>query len=246
MRFLNFFFILFFSIYFLKNSYAQTGIPDSSWLKLTIDHTINLYSEALGKDFDLAKGYEYVEFNRLIRNHAFFLTDDWYETDIFYDGILFHDISLRYDIVKDQVVAYYNSINGYSPKVCLRNERIGWFEIEDHTFTYIGEDSVLQPQLYELIYNGKSKVVVRREKYVYEIIKNLELIEEFRERNFYYVRRNNIFMPVSSRKSLLKIGGIYKKEIKKMLKKNKIRFREDKEKAIKAVASFIDKKGVEQ
>lgn len=181
----------------------------------------------------LFRGYEYG-----IEGHGFYFSSDWQIGNIQYDGIWYNDLPLRYDIYKDEVMVNHpNNI-----PIILFGERVQQFHFAGLHFFRLktnikNEHSV---GIYQLLSDGKIKLLSRRSKIIEENLENKKVEKKFIDQHKYYLVKDGEYHLVRNQKSVLNVLSDRRQEIIKDLKKNNIRFKTDPEKAIIHIADFYN------
>lgn len=149
---------------------------------------------------------------------------------------------MLYDILNDEIM-----INKYNQNYFIRlaNEKVAYFSILTHTFIRIVPDSTskILPGMgfYDRVYNGKTEVLVKRKKIIKEDPPSgNELVSKFVQHNSYFVKMHNAYFQVATKNSLSKLFKDKYKEIRRHLKKDKIKFRKQPELAIIKAAQYYD------
>jgi hypothetical protein len=150
-----------------KKSFAQTTTADSSHQK-SLNNTVSLFYAALGKESPLFNGQEYVPNAPGIKGNANFMeVTDFTPGAIYYDGLLFTGVPMIYDIRNDEVIIL---LHNHFSKLILLNERVKYFDFLNHHFLNLKTDSVnsgnsgITSGYFDVLYEGKSEVLVKREK----------------------------------------------------------------------------------
>ena len=194
-----------------------------------IDHQSRLYN-----------GNEHRGYSQRINGFAYFGQNNWQRGSIFYDGLLFKNVPILYDLYKDQVIVQH--FNEYI-RISLISEKVKEFTIEDHLFVRIERDSIQNPVLktgfYDVLHKDNLELLARRTKLIEETVTD-HLEQDFIEKNSYYIKKNGAYKIVKSYKGLQEILKEKSKEIRRYLKKNKIKYRKDKETAIVLAVKFYD------
>ena len=121
-------------------------------------------------------------------------------------------------------------------------EKVQRFTILEHTFVRIYRDdkNKISEGFYDHLYDGELKVYAKHSKVFREVLEAPRVIPLYDESTRYYVVKNGVFNVVKSKASLFRIFGDHKPEIKSFMRKNRIRFKDDREKAIVRVTEFYD------
>ena len=237
--------LLLFIIIFLNNKgTTQIVAADSFSIQTLKEKAVEKYYNYMKSQLKVLNGWEYKDYHRLITGDQFFLTDEPVNGSVLYDGILYPDLQLRYDIVNDVVVIRHPSQEGYISDVQIPGDKISRFTIPEHNFIRINSDSLSETNIptgfYDQIYNGTVQVLVKRMKRLVESAGSSEIQKEFVYKERFYIYRNNEYHQIRGRRSFLKLFPERKKEIKRFLKKNNLRFNYDKEKAILKATQYFD------
>ncbi|MBC5994663.1 hypothetical protein [Pontibacter cellulosilyticus] len=221
---------------------AQYTNPDTSFVQQSVSNTIALYRNTVGTEAHLYTGPEYyVPFKSYVEGHQYFQVKTFEKGNVFYDGAWFYEVPMLYDIAVDEVVTIHPG-SGLSQK--LVKQKVGLFELSNHTFVYLSGESVggfsMQPGFYKLIYNGDIKAFVRHEKYLQERTSTNGLEGHYKAKDKFYLQKNGVYYQVSNKASVLKVLSDKKKELKEFSRSNKIRFRNKREEAIKNIAKHYD------
>lgn len=221
-------------------SYAQPFVQNTAFLPAAIESSIVQHSREMRGQSNLYNGSEYQEPRRTGDPHPYFLAEDWLIGDVLYDGDLYTDVPLQYDITRDLVVTelYTNS----SPFV-LVDSKVYQFSIAGHTFRKLFKDSVnMLPEsgYYDVLYDGKTKVIARRQKSMQEAIKELRVTIDFEERNRYYILSNARYHAVRSKRAVLALLKNRQGELKKFIRTKRLDFRRDRDDALRKLAKFYD------
>lgn len=220
--------------------FPQTN-ADTAFVALAKIHAANLHQEALGVQSRLYNGSRYVdpEFNS--EQHPFFLSEDWIMGSVFYDGEYFENVPLMYDLLNDALVAEHGP-SGHAIQL-IRN-KLRHFTVEDHYFERLVKDSSQSALpvtgFYDIIYDGPSRLVARRQKFSREEIRNSEVIISYDQKNRYFILMNGVYFPVKTKGSVLKLMGDRKQELKKYLRQQGIVFSDHREAALKSMAEHYD------
>ncbi|SHH93172.1 hypothetical protein SAMN04488109_6194 [Chryseolinea serpens] len=202
-------------------------------------HAKHVYSHYIQGQARLFNGVEYTEYVSRNDEFPFYLSDDWIMGDVLYDGELYENVPLEYDIRVDQVVTEH-LLNG--AKIQLVTNKVDHFAISGHTFVllYGTKTNGITTGFYDRLYDGATKVYVKREKNLQESIESQVIVARFEEKNHLYIVKDGVFYPVKKKGSVLDVLKDRKSDVKSFLNKSKIRFKKDREKAVVRAAEFYD------
>lgn len=198
------------------------------------------YLKAAANQSGLYHGYDYVGYPlRFKGGHQFFESTEPDFGTVFYDGMAYNNIRIWFDIMKDQVLVQHT--DGIS-RIVLHQELIKEFSIFGHRFINISEpESSILPGIYDLVYEGKTEVLVKRSKAAIKDV-SLEgiLLKVLRQRNQFFIKRDGKYYAIESLGSALKILGSSQREILNYLKENKLKYGKEPEKTLVTAVSFFD------
>lgn len=218
---------------------AQSAKPDTTFLSSAKQYQTARYNQFIRGQSRLYNGSEYRDFFSRNDEHPYFGVDDWSFGDILYDEELYTDVPLFYDIYHDKVITEH-LLNG--AKLELISEKVQRFSFSGHTFVRLqrNESKVISDGFYDRLYDGQTKVYCRREKQLQQKIESNDIIDRFEERTRIFILSKGTYFPVKKKGSVLDVMGDRKQELKTFLKKNKINYKSDREKAIARLAEHYD------
>jgi hypothetical protein len=219
---------------------AQTSATSDSFASTAENNAIHYYYQFIDKQSRLYNGADHMGYSSRIKGHAYFETRELRIGTVDYDGLEFSNVPMVFDLLKDQlVILHFNKLT----KLSLVNEKVKDFTINNHHFIRIVKDSLhnqtLTTGFYDEVYNGKSAVLVRRSKFIEETVTD-HLEQNFAELNFFYVKKEGTWKTVKTYKGLLGLFTTNARDVRRYLKKSKIKFRKDRETAIVKAAAYYD------
>jgi hypothetical protein len=220
---------------------AQSQQKDSVFYQSAVANTLSVYFNQLGDQSQIYNGSLYPELDLNFREGSpYFLGQKINAGSVSYDSIFYPNLSLIYDDYRQFVVAIDQSF-----MLKLINERISSFTIADHHFDRISTDSLTRgisvAGFYEVLYNGRSRLLKHTNKTIREVLSSSEgIIRYMDESNDYYIKRGEAYFHVTSKKELLNFVGDHKKEVQRFIRKNKLNYRRDKDKTLIQVTAYYD------
>jgi hypothetical protein len=219
---------------------------DTAYRAPGLQYALALYDSTTLESQHLFNGPQYYFYDSKSDEHQFYQSKNWKTGSVFYDGQLFSSVPILYDIVRDQVVIKY--IRNYGV-LSLQNEKIRYFQLpgEDaslHTFVRVqaqrGDSTGLRTGFYDQLYAGTSKVLARRVKERLQEITESKIIIHFPYRESFYVLKQGVYHPVSTRRSALALLGDQKKSLRSYIREHKLNFKDNREAAIVALVTYYD------
>ena len=238
--------LLFLSIAPFGSVHSQTYVADTVFVLSAVKNAREVYTRSLGVGSHLLNGIQYKEYNPHHDDvgHPYFVSDDWVEGTVHYDGDVYEGVAILYDLVREKVVIEhpYAGI-----KLELISEKIKCVDLPGHRFVRIDADTVknspIRTGFYDLLYDGRTKFYAKRQKTKKEEIVGMEIKVTFSKNDHLYICKRGQYVPVKSKSSVLDVLEDRKAEVRKYIRKNKIRFRKGREQAISRVVSFYDESG---
>ena len=224
---------------FLFSSKAQQAFADTAFHETAVNNAINQYHRSRGEQSALYNGVQHIGYSPLIEGHAYYESQEWKKGWINYNGVVYTNVLLKYDLLKDEVVIQY--FDGFHA-VSLLSEYVKQFYLPGHTFVRIERDSIskLPSGFYEKLNAGAISTFIKKTKNIKEDIESRQIKRSFIDVDFYYALKNGIYYPINNQRSMLNLVGNKQKEIKKYLRKNKIKFRKTPELAIVKIAEYYN------
>lgn len=218
---------------------AQDAVADSTFSKAAYDNAVNTWYKNTDKQSRLYNGWLHIGYSHKIEGNAYYPGREWQKGTVIYDGLSFPDVLMMYDVYKDElIVQHFHKL-----MLNLHNEKVKEFSFGNSRFIRIERDSAkrmtLSTGFYQEMHKGKISFLVKRQKIMEETITDV-LEQKFLSKNYYYVNRNETWHAVKTYKDLLAVFKDHQKEVRQHLKKNKVRYRKDKENAILLAVQHID------
>lgn len=208
-----------------------------------LKHLKDTTNKVYGSSDLLNLGEFYVAEHVYATGHPYFITDDYTLASLTIHNNFFDKIKARYNIEKDQLVMKVSVDTGVYVTIVAKEDWIHSFRINDHYFVSVNG---LQPSAEvkgycEEVYNGKRKFYIKYRKKFIDNYTDLAPMGFFSVVKINkYVYDNNTFIPVSSKKEFLRLFATHKTEIKKFMRKNKIRYTRASTAQIAALMQYCD------
>lgn len=217
---------------------AQFSTSDTS---LALDNAIRQYHTYLDPEPALYRGSQYVIYAFQIKEgHPYFDTDQMQTGSVLYNGILYKDIPLIYDLAMGLLVTndYYKIY-----RIALINEEIDSFTIQNHIFIRFRDSldpSAPRPGFYELLHNGRTVILKKEKKTVREEVSTSVITKYIEYSVSYYVKKDSIWYLVNTKKGLLNAFRDKGPQLKKFLRSNGLKFRQDKDNTLIKAVTWYD------
>lgn len=222
---------------------AQSTTPDSSLLATTRTLLEQRYAATVQDQSILYNGGEYFNYTRYyqqVEGNQFFGSAQEEIGAIYYDGHYYGQVPLLYDIHLDQVITKQPT-NSFTLR--LISNRVKYFSLHGHTFTYILKDSAANRNIatgfYDVLLAGKVKVLARRTKKMQTDPGQNTTKAVFSAANQYFIQLGNTFYPVKSKGSVVSLFPSHRRELQKYAHDQHLLFtKESREEDIVAMARY--------
>ena len=164
-----------------------------------------------------------------------YISNEWSTGSVQYDGESFNDVGLLYDIHSDDLIVEMPS-TGAAVKII--NEKIASFSIFGLRFVKLS--TAPTPGFYGALYDGNTKVYVRFEKKKQERIESNAVRIDYEPKTRYYIFKDGIFHTIGNQGDVYKVLGTKKSELKQFARKEKMKFRKNKQESIVKLVTFYD------
>ncbi len=205
--------------------------------------TTSVLSSAYLPKGRILSGAEYTSLNyNPSKGHPFFLNSYFTSANIVYEGLEYTNIPLLYDLVQDQVVI--GDVNRPNLMVVLDKAKISQFQVQGHLFVYVqpseSTNTLFKAGHLESLNNGEVKVLVQRTKTPSGRESETNVIITFKEKNTYFLLKDNTYYPIRSKKDAFKVLADRKRELQQFVKQENGSFSKNPEKWLVNVSEFYN------
>lgn len=218
-----------------KALYAQTSPGINS------DTSFNAaYNQKIAASGDLYYGVEHIGYLQKMNGTAYFETDQWQKGTVTYNNVLYKDVSLKYDLIKDELIVLHpNNIFG----VTLVSEKVQSFAIGSQEFIYVPKANKLGLKhggFYHVLVNGKLSVLAKRSKVVEEKILTNEIERNVISKEQFYAVKDGVATTVNGEESVLSLLEDMARQVRSHLRSKEIKFKKFKELALIEIATYYN------
>ncbi|MES2796771.1 MAG: hypothetical protein V4683_12445 [Bacteroidota bacterium] len=232
---------------FINQAFAQSIENDSIFYAKAISNTIAKYNNVISYQSRLYNGKQYASYPFTFKEgHPFFESIEMSKGSIVYDNQFCLDVLLQFDEVSEVVI-----FKDQTHFTQLLSDKISEFTLLGSKFIRIEKDSsnsiaIKKSGFFNVIYEGSTLVLKQEIKYIKEDISIASdgIKRSINSKEQYYVRKNNEYFIVDSKKDMLNIFKNHRNEIVDYKKTNKLNFRNDKQNSLVKIAQFYDKLSV--
>ncbi|MCC6289755.1 MAG: hypothetical protein IT249_17905 [Chitinophagaceae bacterium] len=223
-------------------AFSQEQNTDSALVAGQQKNTIQLYYNSLDFQSGLYNGSEYIVYVHLLKDgHPYLDTTTLTNGTVFYDGMLYSNVPMLYDIVKDElIVQHFNKVF----HIQLVQSKVDEFNFLGRPFVHLGRDTTKQGNVkngfYEILYDGQVKLYAKRIKTIQEFIPDMQVERRVFSNNRYFIYKDSVFHEVYNQSSVIKVLKDKRFDYKQALRKQHIKFRRQREAAMKLVLQQYD------
>jgi len=224
--------------------YAQQGYPDTSVLSAGVRHARQVYDAQLGYESAVYNGVQHNLYSSDIEGIGYFRSTEWRKGSVVYEDIFYNNISMKYDLVKEELVITPDEKGGVF--IALFSPRVKEFSFSGLKFIRLGVpgDGTSLPQgFYQQLAVGKITAFARPVKTINETIENNAIHRKFEDKVRYYVLADGVYTHIRNINDLLAVTKGHKREIQKALSDRKLKFRKDPEQTIITAVEFYNQSG---
>ena len=221
-------------------AFGQTAGSDSSFVQVAKSQAVSQYDKVLKQQAHVYEGNQYVGHDPRIKVHPYYVVDSLQTGTVTYNGFQYRAVKLLYDIVWDELVVQPPD-GGY--RLRLHTDKIAAFSLGPHQFARFVGDSVagIRTGFYEIIYNGRVKALAKRLKTVQEDISGGIYKADYLLKDRFVIQKDGVFHEVKTKRSVLNLFPDQAKELRKYLRKNRLKFKdEQREQTIARIAQRYD------
>ena len=214
----------------------QDGVASHSHPQ-PIKNLIAFYENTIGISSPIYSGREYVGYDLRINGHPYYSAPEWQTGSLLYDSLLYQNVLLNYDLALDALIV--QSPENFN-KIVLNKEKISWFQLNDHLFANLATQEL--SGFYDVLMGGSIQFFVKNTKHMNKEVRNKEIYLEFVEETKYFVQKDGETHRIDNKRDLFKIFALEKKDMKKMLNKRNLKFKNDPERAILSMINFYEER----
>lgn len=211
-------------LFCLNFSYSQS-VKRDSLSEIQLKNAISLYNHFSADNSPVYNGSEYIYYTFKMEGDPYFITGDLSKGWVSYSGRKYDSLSMMYDVARNQLIVA--GPQQFS-RIVLAEEYVDSFNLLGHTFIKLLEDhkeNLYNTGYYDILYNGKTRLLARRIKLMDSPIKGNMIVRIFYSKDRFYIYKNGLYYLVNSKKDVYRLFKDKEYEIKKQLRKQHLKFR---------------------
>lgn len=206
--------------------------------------SLSEYTEKLyGTNDVLVNGRSYIPFHYNAKGHPYFLSKKCFSSSLIINGKKYDNQEILYNIDIEKIILNTTIDNGEKVLLVLNSEFIDSFNIGEHNFLngakYFPEGKF--PGFVELVYKGSFSVLIQHQKsFVTQYTTNTPngFFSGLKSTN--YISNKGGLTKLATKKNLLDYFPEHKKEIKKFIRNNNIKFKQANTAQLNNLFSYCD------
>ncbi|MGV3705705.1 MAG: hypothetical protein ACO1NU_10065 [Arcticibacter sp.] len=226
----------------VHSAYAQADMYGSSLYERALLRSRNYLSEILLRDLYLYNGIEHPGYLRTIKGIAYLNDDQMTEGQVQYNEV-WYTLPMVYDLYADKLVIMHHD-NSF--RLSLINEKVSQFILHNRQFRYLPNEGTGNSRplgLCEVLFEGDSVALfAKRRKLLNEQPGHQVIEREFIVSDQYYLKHRGAFHLIRSKGDMYALMNDKKKEVVAELRRSKVKFKKNREKALIIASRIYDEK----
>lgn len=242
-------FFTIFLLFAVHHNYAQIIKTDSAFLNNAKSNAISLYEDQVRTQSYLINGGSYNklqllhnDLSRLDEAHPYYAFE-WIPGSVLYGGE-HYNASFVYDLSAGNLIMQIISLQ---KQILLVKEKVDQFTLGEHHFVKLNRTSSIDGGFYELIYDGQTKVFVRKIKKMERVVGyDVDFPFKYVSKTNYYIKKDDRYFLVKSKRSVLKVLAGKESVLKVFVRSQAKSFKEDPVFFIREMARLYDQSPAEK
>lgn len=198
--------------------YTQVDTSASAVYQPAVANAIRVYQQFRGDESNLYNGPVVEQSNFSGKGNPYYDGNDWFNGTVIYGGELYENVSLKYDLVRDQLVVLAPNTR---TAFYLFKPRVASFTLGDRTFANFKKvaKSSLAEGYYQVLAKGAITVLQKSSKSLRESLSTAGIEQRYDEKTRFYAMKDGVYHDVSSAKDLYALTGSFKASVKDEVEK---------------------------
>jgi hypothetical protein len=227
-------------VVFILNVLQANGQDKNGLRAVSTDFQQSMYRDATILSQNLYNGRIYYMYDSREEEFQFFKDRKPFAGIISVENQTYQGIPLLYDLVTGEVVVKHFD----GDFIIIPFMKVNSFQIHDHHFKKLkqGEDinENMPTGFYDLVYDGVTQLLIRRMKVRQEKIQDRKVVVEFHIKDQYFIKKNERYYQVHTKKSILNLLPEHKKELRRSIRDFEDGFRRNREEAMIKMVNIHD------
>ncbi|MBC8032696.1 MAG: hypothetical protein H7Y03_01015 [Chitinophagaceae bacterium] len=201
--------------------------PDTAFISASISYSKQLYHTRMKGEWPLNSGGQYIAYASIEGEHPYFIKA-WSNGSVQYLDDVYDNVLLLLDLRGDRLIMQHPL---YDINIELSPQKVKSFALAGHWFINLRQDSIKtlpESGYYDILQSGTVSVIAKRKKTIKRTLSSGKTVAILKESNLYYLLKDAKTIQVKSGKSILNALGDLP-DLKRQLKKNKVKFGQNRE-----------------
>jgi hypothetical protein len=235
--------LLFVSVLTAARADAQSSLKDSVVSAPAYTAAIHQYHTYVAPEVGLYRGNQYTDYDYTVqKGQPFFGPDMIREGTVWYNGVRYDHVAMLYDIVKTQLVIA-DPFKVY--KISLWMDMLDSFSLDDHRLVRLRDTAAfswLRNGYCEYLYRGHLQLLKRETKGLHEnLVISSDNVRWFIDSaTAYYIKKGGSYHAVSRKAELLTLFKDRRSELRKLMRRSRLKWHDDKEKLLLIAVAWYD------
>ena len=224
------------------------GQKENNLDDLTKEEILQITEKKYGSDDLLINGVKFHAEKIKAKGSPNFDWNESIDTRLFVKGRPYFNVSLKYDLVKDKLILSKVLEDGYKRQLVLNSTFVDSFYLGNHAFInfYNQNEIPHQFEYFEKIYAGKKLFLKKYRKKFITVYNNWYPDGKYSSQQYtYYIHYRGSLAKVNSKKAFLSVYDSYRKEIRKFMRKNKIKYKSATKEELIKLMTFCHAKSIQ-
>ncbi|MES2376201.1 MAG: hypothetical protein V4553_06475 [Bacteroidota bacterium] len=237
--------ISFICTFYYNDCHAQAQQADTIQQRVMAVNMEHFFNKAIGRQSRLYNGFAYQLVGINSPGNAYFNdTTSLVNGNVRYGGLSYRNVPLLYDIYNDVLVS---RLMGGALLFSLVTEQVDDFDLFGHHFINLHAadvNNVISAGYYDELYNSNQiQLLAKRNKTFQQDIqgvRNGRISFSVLLNDRYYLKKDSLYYKISGSGKFLTLLGDKKKELRKYLKDNNIRYNDNPEQTMVLLTKYYD------
>ena len=216
--------------------HAQSRHDDSLMVRASVS-----YLKLMGENASLFNGAEYVSPRQQIDGFPFYGQENQYKGALYFSGVWYFNLPIHLDLVNDKMLMW--SFDG-SRLLMLNSDKIERVKLGETQFvnaSLISNSSTsAKTGFYQLVYDGKIKVLSKRQKVVVQKSSSDRSYAFYKEFIKYYIVVDGKWSEIGSKNSVLNLLSDKRDALKVYISKEKLNFNKSTDLFLEKVVRYYE------
>ena len=205
-----------------------------------------IFTYVHGNMTHLIGGRQHIEWYPSIDGDPYWFPNAWIPGELKTHQYHYKDLPMKYDAYLDALVFLPDSFS--IRRIWVNPELVSYFTLVNNTFIYLGlgeekealTEANLKPGYFELLYDGDSRLLYKRTKYIKTTQSSTQVLGTFTKKSFFYLYTRGKFFNVKSKRKFLRALGERADKVNAYLKEHNYKYKTLSNSAFGEILNYYD------